>query len=221
MPQKGGEKPYALLREALQNTAMVGIGKLTLRQQEHLVAVRPLGDALILELMRFEEELVAPEDLRFPDAEQQKVRPQEIAMAEQLIGHLAEPFDPKKYHDEYEEKLTTLLREAQGKAASCRRGGGEAGEDQRPRPGGATPGEPRVDVGQEAGGQAVRRGKEEDDTREERSEATGFVAPCRVVMTLTTRVSRRSARSTVDRRRVRARATPRACALAGRPSARR
>ena len=74
VPQKGGEKPYALLREALENTNMVGIGKLTLRQKEHLVAVRPLGDALILELMRFQDELVAPEGLRFPDAEQQKLR---------------------------------------------------------------------------------------------------------------------------------------------------
>ncbi len=110
VPQKGGEKPYALLREALQNTEMVGIGKLTLRQKEHLVAVRPMGDALVLELMRFEEELVAPEDLRFPGSEEQKLRPQEVAMAEQLIGNLAEPFDPSKYHDEYEAKLKALLR---------------------------------------------------------------------------------------------------------------
>ena len=110
IPQKGGEKPYALLREALQNTDMVGIGKLTLRQKEHLVAVRAIGDALVLELMRFEEELVAPEDLRFPSSEEQKVRPQEVAMAEQLIGNLAEPFDPSKYHDEYEAKLKMLLR---------------------------------------------------------------------------------------------------------------
>lgn len=110
VPQKGGEKPYALLREALANTDMVGIGKLTLRQKEHLVAVRPVGDALVLELMRFENELVPPEQLNFPDAEQQKVRPQELAMAEQLIGNLAESFDPSKYHDEYEEKLKILLK---------------------------------------------------------------------------------------------------------------
>lgn len=110
VPQKGGEKPYALLREALTNTDMVGIGKLTLRQKEHLVAVRPVGDALVLELMRFEHELVEPEELRFPDASQQHVRPQEVAMAEQLIGNLAEPFDPSKYHDEYEEKLRALLK---------------------------------------------------------------------------------------------------------------
>jgi DNA end-binding protein Ku len=110
VPQKGGEKPYALLREALQNTDMVGIGKLTLRQKEHLVAVRPIGDALVLELMRFETELVAPDAINFPDAEQQHLRPQELAMAEQLIGNLAEPFDPSKYHDEYEEKLKSLLK---------------------------------------------------------------------------------------------------------------
>jgi DNA end-binding protein Ku len=110
VPQKGGEKPYALLREALAHTNMVGIGKLTLRQKEHLVAVRPIGDALVLEIMRFETELVAPEDIGFPDAESQKIRPQELAMAEQLIGNLAEPFDPSKYHDEYEEKLKALLK---------------------------------------------------------------------------------------------------------------
>ena len=110
LPQKGGEKPYALLREALSNTAMVGIGKLTLRQKEHLVAVRPIGDALVLELMRFENELVPPDELNFPDAEEQKLRPQELAMAEQLIGNLAEPFDPSKYHDDYETKLKALLK---------------------------------------------------------------------------------------------------------------
>jgi len=89
---------------------MVGIGKLTLRQKEHLVAVRPVGDALVLELMRFEHELVEPDELRFPETAAQKVRPQELAMAEQLIGNLAEPFDPSKYRDEYEEKLKALVK---------------------------------------------------------------------------------------------------------------
>jgi DNA end-binding protein Ku len=110
VPQKGGEKAYALLREALANTGMVGIGKLTLRQKEHLVAVRPVEDALVLELMRFEHELVEPDALHFPDADRQQVRPQELAMAEQLIGNLAEPFEPAKYRDEYEEKLQSLLQ---------------------------------------------------------------------------------------------------------------
>ena len=51
-------------------------------------------------------------ELRFPDSAQQNVRPQEIAMAEQLIGNLAETFDPSKYHDEYEEKLKKVDPEA-------------------------------------------------------------------------------------------------------------
>jgi DNA end-binding protein Ku len=110
VPQKGGEKAYALLREALANTDMVGIGKLTLRQKEHLVAVRPIGDALVLELMRFEHELVEPGEMNFPDTDKQNVRPQELEMAEQLIGNLAESFEPSKYRDEYEEKLQALLK---------------------------------------------------------------------------------------------------------------
>ena len=127
VPQKGGEKPYALLREALAKTGMVGIGKLTLRQKEHLVAVRPVGEALVLELMRFENELVEPKELRFPAAEAQKVRPQELAMAEQLIGNLAEPFDPSKYRDEYEEKLAALVKaKLQGRRLP------DEGDDERP-----------------------------------------------------------------------------------------
>ena len=72
--------------------------------------MRPQDDALVLEIMRFEHELVEPENINFPDAEEQHVRPQELAMAEQLIGNLAEPFDPSKYKDEYEEKLQSLLK---------------------------------------------------------------------------------------------------------------
>lgn len=71
---------------------------------------RMLHEALVLELMRFANELVEPKELRFPDADAQKVRPQELAMAEQLIGNLAEPFDPPKYRDEYEEKLEALVK---------------------------------------------------------------------------------------------------------------
>ncbi len=110
LPQKGGEKAYALLREALERTGMVGVGKLTMRQKEHLVAVRPVGDALVLELMRFEHELVEPEELHFPDSESQNLRPQELAMAEQLIENLAESFDASKYKDDYEEKLQSLIK---------------------------------------------------------------------------------------------------------------
>ena len=116
VPQKGGEKAYALLRDALAETAKVGIGTFALRQKQHLAAVRAMGDALVLEMMRFEAELVDPADMAFPKSDDAKVRPQERQMAIQLIENLAEEFDASKYHDVYQEKLREIvLAKAKGK----------------------------------------------------------------------------------------------------------
>ncbi len=116
VPQKGGEKAYALLRDALAETNKVGIGTFALRQKQHLAAVKPLGDAIVLELMRFENELVDPDELELPSAADAKVRPQEQAMAVQLIENLADEFDPSKYRDEYQVKLKAIIKaKAKGK----------------------------------------------------------------------------------------------------------
>ena len=116
VPQKGGEKAYVLFRDALEETGKVGIGTFALRQKQHLAAVKPMGNALVLELMRFEEELVGPEELNFPTAAEAKVRPQERTMARQLIENLAEAFDPSKYKDEYQDKLKAIIKaKAKGK----------------------------------------------------------------------------------------------------------
>ena len=116
VPQKGGEKAYALLRDALAETAKVGIGTFALRQKQHLAAVRAMGDALVVEMMRFEAELVDPADMAFPKSDDAKVRPQERQMAIQLIENLAEEFDASKYHDVYQEKLREIvLAKAKGK----------------------------------------------------------------------------------------------------------
>lgn len=116
VPQKGGEKAYALLRDALAETNKVGIGTFALRQKQHLVAAKPLGDAIVLELMRFENELVDPDELELPSAADAKVRPQEQAMAVQLIENLAGEFDPSKYKDEYQAKLKAIIKaKAKGK----------------------------------------------------------------------------------------------------------
>jgi DNA end-binding protein Ku len=116
VPREGGDKAYALLRDALAETGKVGIGTFAMRNKQHLAAVKPMGEALVLELMRFEAELVDPEEMRFPDSENLKVRPQERAMAVQLIENLAEPFDPSKYRDEYEDKLHEIIKaKAKGK----------------------------------------------------------------------------------------------------------
>jgi DNA end-binding protein Ku len=108
LPTKGGEKAYALLREAIRRTGSIGIGKIIMRQTQHLAGVKVVGDAIVLEIMRFANELVDIGEFSFPNAE--SVRPQEIQMAEQLIGNLAEPFDPAKYTDDYRANLMRIIK---------------------------------------------------------------------------------------------------------------
>ena len=109
VPAKGGEKAYALLREAIKRTGTVGIGKITMRSNSlHLAGVKSVGDALVLDIMRFADELVTESDFTFPtDA---GVRPQELQMAEQLVANLSQPFDPAKYTDDYRANLMKIIR---------------------------------------------------------------------------------------------------------------
>jgi DNA end-binding protein Ku len=107
VPSKGGEKAYALLREAIRKTGSVGIGKIIMRQKQHLTGIKVVGEALVLEIMRFANELIDPESLNLPNSS--LVRPQELQMAEQLVMSLAEPFDPTKYTDEYRVNLMRLI----------------------------------------------------------------------------------------------------------------
>jgi len=109
VPGKGGDRAYALLREAIRQTNTVGIGKVTMRSNSHhLVGIRVVGDALVLEIMRFADELVPVESLNFPAAD--AVRPQELQMAEQLVANLTDAFDPAKYADDYRANLMRIIR---------------------------------------------------------------------------------------------------------------
>lgn len=108
VPGKGGDKPYALLREAIRQTGSIGIGKIIIRQTQHLAAVKVVGEALVLEIMRFANELVDASEFNFPSRE--GVRPQELQMAEQLVANLAEPFDPSRYTDEYRANLMRVIK---------------------------------------------------------------------------------------------------------------
>jgi DNA end-binding protein Ku len=108
VPGKGGEKAYALLREAIRTSDAVGVGKIVLRSTQHLAGIRVVGDALVLELMRFSSELVDAAAYDFPSAS--LVRPQELRMAEQLVENLAQPFEPEKYTDDYREALMRVIR---------------------------------------------------------------------------------------------------------------
>jgi DNA end-binding protein Ku len=108
VPEKGGERAYALLREAIRATGTIGIGKVTIRTKQHLAGVKVVGDALVLDLMRFNHELVETEEISFPEADE--VRPKELTMAKQLIQNFTSEFEPEKYTDEYRENLMEIIQ---------------------------------------------------------------------------------------------------------------
>ncbi len=107
-PEKGGDKAYALLREALAKSGKVGIAKVVIKTREHLAAVKPLNDALVLELMHFPDELADPEELNLPKVTAAK---KELAMAEQLIATMSDEWRPEKWKDEYREAMMKLIEE--------------------------------------------------------------------------------------------------------------
>ncbi|MDQ6913706.1 MAG: Ku protein [Verrucomicrobiota bacterium] len=108
-PQKGGDKAYVLLREALTKEKKVGIAKVVIKTRQYLAGVKPLKDALVLELMHFAEELADPEKLNVP----KKLEPgkREMDMAKALVESMSAKWDPEKYHDDYREALMEVIEE--------------------------------------------------------------------------------------------------------------
>ena len=107
-PAKGAERSYALLREAIRESGKLGVSKIILRDAQHLAAVEAIGDALVLTMMRFADELADLADFRFPKAE--GIRPAEMKMARQLIDSLSADWDPEKYTDEYRDNLMKVIQ---------------------------------------------------------------------------------------------------------------
>ena len=106
-PGKGADRAYVLLREAIKASGKIGIAKIILRDAQHLAAVEAIGDALVLTMMRFADELADLSDYTFP--RKADVRPAELKMAQQLIGNLVSSWDPNKYTDEYTENLMRVI----------------------------------------------------------------------------------------------------------------
>jgi DNA end-binding protein Ku len=106
-PGKGSERAYALLREAIRESGKIGIAKIILRDAQHLAAVEAIGDALVLTMMRFSDELAELKDFNFPH--KTDIRPAELKMAQQLIDSLTSKWDPAKYIDEYKENLMRVI----------------------------------------------------------------------------------------------------------------
>jgi DNA end-binding protein Ku len=108
LPQKGGEHPYAVLREAMSNAGAIGIGTITLRKKQYLAAIKVIDEAIVLDLMRFADEVVDADEFRFPSGE--GVKPAEIRMAEQVVKMLWDDFEPERYRDEYKANLEKIIQ---------------------------------------------------------------------------------------------------------------
>jgi len=108
-PQKGGDKAYTLLREALSDGKKVGIAKVVIKTRQYLGGVKALKDALVLELMHFAEELADPEKLHVP--KKTTVGKREKEMAEALVKSMSAKWDPEKYKDDYREALMEVIEE--------------------------------------------------------------------------------------------------------------
>jgi DNA end-binding protein Ku len=107
-PAKGGERAYALLREAMRQTELVGIATIVLREAQHLAALEVNGEAMVLTMMRYAEELVDTSEYRFPSAGD--VRKPELEMARTLVQNLADKWDPSQYTDRYRENLMKIIK---------------------------------------------------------------------------------------------------------------
>jgi DNA end-binding protein Ku len=106
-PLKGGAGAYRLLRDVLSDTKKVGISKVIVRQRQHLAAVKANGKLLVLELMRFSDELVDASSIKMPAEKNPGKR--ELTMARSLVDQMTNDWDPESYTDEYRSALRKLI----------------------------------------------------------------------------------------------------------------
>lgn len=112
VPGKKAEKGYVLLRETLRKTGKTGIARVVIRTREYMCAVMPEGDALVLILLRYPQELVDFDEYRLPEGKPSDYRlaPKELEMAERLIESMTSDWNPADYHDEFRARLSEIIR---------------------------------------------------------------------------------------------------------------
>ena len=116
VPDKGGAKAYALLLEAMKESKKVGIARLVLRTKQYLAAIRPLGDALVLETLLYPDEVTLPDEVEGLPRDDVEIQDRELKIARQLIESLSTEFEPENYRDQYRERVLELIEQkAEGK----------------------------------------------------------------------------------------------------------
>ncbi|MDQ3510642.1 MAG: Ku protein [Pseudomonadota bacterium] len=113
VPAKKAEKGYVLLREALARTGKIGIARVVIRTRENLCAVMPQGDALLLMMMRYPQELVDISEYNIPEGvgAEYRITPKEQQFSEQLIETMAGQWEPVEYRNEFRERLQEVIRQ--------------------------------------------------------------------------------------------------------------
>lgn len=109
-PDKKGKHAYAILRESLRRTQKVGIAKVVIKTREYLAALMVEDKAIILQLLRFQDEIIDQSKFDFPPLKQD-IKKQEIAAAADLIKSMSAKWNPKKYHDDYRKDLLAYIAE--------------------------------------------------------------------------------------------------------------
>src|SRR5204862_2289924 len=107
--QKERKKTYGLMRDTLKETGKVRIAKVVIKTKQHLAAVKPKGNAIVLELMHFPQELLEPNELDLPKDE--AVGKKELDMAKALVQSMTSDWNPKKFQDDYTQKLKKVIEE--------------------------------------------------------------------------------------------------------------
>jgi len=108
-PQKGGDKAYVLLREALESSGKIAIAKVVIKTRQHLAAVKPQEKGLMLELMHFATELLDIDEYKLPDTK--AVGKKELQMARALVDSMSREWQPEEYVDEYRKGLEKVIEE--------------------------------------------------------------------------------------------------------------
>src|ERR1700736_2024255 len=108
-PQKGGEKAYALLHKALAGSGKIGIAKVVIHNREYLASVKPDGLFLVLDLMHFASEILAPEELKNGSAT--AITDKELKMAQSLVERMSVAWEPEKYRDEYRNAVMEMIEQ--------------------------------------------------------------------------------------------------------------
>jgi DNA end-binding protein Ku len=110
-PGKRGEKGYTLLREVLKRTGRIAIANVVIRSRQHLAAVIPVDRVLLLNTLRWANEIRSMADLELPESGMGGVTDKELAMAERLVEDMADDWKPEQYKDTYTEDLMARIEQ--------------------------------------------------------------------------------------------------------------